>query len=123
MSSNQFDQHRVLVAPLFHFGRDDLMLAGGKGANLGELSRAGFDVPPGFIITTVAYDLLLQENDFQPRLAAPILSTASRMHPPTFGTRWQKNWDGTYKLRSGCRRWNSLRMSLASAPRVPHQAT
>jgi len=74
MSSNQFDQHRVLVAPLFHFGRDDLMLAGGKGANLGELSRAGFDVPPGFIITTVAYDLLLQENDFQPRLAGVFAS-------------------------------------------------
>lgn len=28
---------------------------GGKGANLGELSNAGFSVPPGFCITTSAY--------------------------------------------------------------------
>lgn len=36
-------------------GRDDLAVAGGKGANLGELVRAGFDVPDGFVITTAAY--------------------------------------------------------------------
>lgn len=30
-------------------------LVGGKGANLGELTRAGFNVPNGFIITTNAY--------------------------------------------------------------------
>jgi pyruvate,water dikinase len=28
---------------------------GGKGANLGELTRAGLPVPPGFCVTTVAY--------------------------------------------------------------------
>src|SRR5215831_15316862 len=28
---------------------------GGKGANLGELPRAGFPVPPGFCVTTAAY--------------------------------------------------------------------
>src|SRR6185369_7417282 len=50
------------------------ILAGGKGANLGELSRAGFDVPPGFVITTRAYDLLLQENDLQTRLASLLAS-------------------------------------------------
>jgi phosphohistidine swiveling domain-containing protein len=57
-----------LVAPLARFGRADLDLAGGKGANLGELSRAGFDVPPGFVITTAAYDLLLQENGLDSRI-------------------------------------------------------
>ena len=56
------------VTPLSHFRRGDLILAGGKGANLGELSQAGFDVPPGFVITTTAYDLLLQNNGFQDRL-------------------------------------------------------
>ena len=35
-----------------------LGLAGGKGANLGEMIKAGFPVPPGFIINTSAY------NDF-----------------------------------------------------------
>src|SRR5262245_52916100 len=28
---------------------------GGKGANLGEVTRAGFPVPPGFCVTTAAY--------------------------------------------------------------------
>ena len=63
-----------LVSPLDHFGRNDVALAGGKGANLGELSRAGFDVPPGFVITTAAYDLLPQENDLQTRLITLLAS-------------------------------------------------
>jgi pyruvate,water dikinase len=65
MSTNRFDNHALRIATLPHFGRNDLAIAGGKGANLGELSQAGFNVPPGFIITTAAYDLLLQENNFQ----------------------------------------------------------
>jgi pyruvate,water dikinase len=32
-----------------------LLEVGGKGANLGELTRAGFPVPPGFCVTTAAY--------------------------------------------------------------------
>lgn len=44
-----------LVVPLSALGARDLPLAGGKGANLGELIRAGFPVPDGFVITTEAY--------------------------------------------------------------------
>jgi phosphohistidine swiveling domain-containing protein/putative Ca2+/H+ antiporter (TMEM165/GDT1 family) len=44
---------------LADFGASDLASAGGKGANLGELSRAGFPVPAGFIITTGAYESML----------------------------------------------------------------
>ncbi len=43
------------VRALGELGRDDLELAGGKGANLGELVRAGLPVPPGFVVTTEAY--------------------------------------------------------------------
>ncbi len=35
--------------------RDSLPIAGGKAANLGELTRAGFPVPNGFCVTTAAY--------------------------------------------------------------------
>ncbi len=35
--------------------RADVAQAGGKGANLGELTRAGFPVPPGFVVTAAAY--------------------------------------------------------------------
>ena len=33
----------------------DLPRVGGKGANLGEMTRAGFPVPPGFCVTTDAF--------------------------------------------------------------------
>lgn len=36
-------------------GKDDGALVGGKGANLGELTRAGLPVPRGYIITAQAY--------------------------------------------------------------------
>ena len=44
-----------LVVPLSTLGAHDLPIAGGKGANLGELIRAGFPVPDGFVVTTEAY--------------------------------------------------------------------
>jgi pyruvate,water dikinase len=75
MSVAQFDIHAPLfVAPLSYFRSGNLALAGGKGANLGELLQAGFDVPPGFIITTAAYDLFLQKNGLQTRLADMLAS-------------------------------------------------
>jgi pyruvate,water dikinase len=33
---------------------------GGKGASLGELTFAGIDVPPGFVVTTRAFELFLE---------------------------------------------------------------
>ena len=44
-----------LVVGLEELGRGDLEVAGGKGANLGELIRAGLPVPGGFVVTTDAY--------------------------------------------------------------------
>jgi len=54
-----------VVAPLSHFDRGSIVLAGGKGANLGELIKGGFQVPRGFVITTAAYDLLIQATGLQ----------------------------------------------------------
>lgn len=36
-------------------GRQDVAVAGGKGANLGEMVRAGLPVPPGFVVTVEAF--------------------------------------------------------------------
>lgn len=44
-----------LVLDLCAVSRDDVERVGGKAANLGELIRAGFCVPPGFCVTTNAY--------------------------------------------------------------------
>jgi len=58
----------VLVADLAQLGAQDLARDGGKAANLGESLRAGFPVPPGFVITTTAYDLVVNCNSLQPAL-------------------------------------------------------
>ncbi len=43
-------------------GVNDIPIAGGKAANLGELTSAGFEVPPGFVLTTESYDYFLESN-------------------------------------------------------------
>lgn len=47
------------VVALERLGATDLARAGGKGANLGELCRAGLPVPPGFCVTTDGYRAFL----------------------------------------------------------------
>src|SRR5207248_1595259 len=57
-----------LVCLLTEVGNDDGALAGGKGANLGELLRAGLPVPPGFVVTTAAYRTFVAANSLQPEI-------------------------------------------------------
>lgn len=42
--------------------KEDVEIAGGKGANLGELTQAGIPVPPGFVITARTYDQFMKET-------------------------------------------------------------
>ena len=66
-------EHRYapsIVVPLTALRRDALALAGGKGANLGELIGAGLPVPPGFCITTVAYEMMAAEAGLEAILDA-----------------------------------------------------
>jgi rifampicin phosphotransferase len=56
-------------------GSETKDLVGGKGANLGFCAQAGFDVPPGFIITTDAYTEFLQATGLD-RVIAEAMSTA-----------------------------------------------
>jgi phosphoenolpyruvate synthase/pyruvate phosphate dikinase len=51
-------------------GKDDLAIAGGKGANLGELSRAGLPVPSGFVVTTGAYDACVEGSGSSEEIVA-----------------------------------------------------
>ncbi|MEM7126834.1 MAG: phosphoenolpyruvate synthase [Chloroflexota bacterium] len=44
-----------LTLPFTQISAADLPKVGGKGANLGELTQAGFKVPPGFCVTTDAF--------------------------------------------------------------------
>jgi rifampicin phosphotransferase len=55
----------TFVVPLADFGQADLAQAGGKGANLGELVRAGLPVPDGFVVTTDAYTSVISPLDLK----------------------------------------------------------
>jgi pyruvate,water dikinase len=51
-------------------GRGDIPLVGGKGANLGEMLRANIPVPPGFIVTAVAYARFIEQSGLHGRIDA-----------------------------------------------------
>lgn len=53
----------------FHeLDRRDVASAGGKGANLGEMARAGLPVPAGFVVTAEAYRDFLQQEQLAERM-------------------------------------------------------
>ncbi len=55
-------------------GKDDVPLAGGKGANLGEMTRAGLPVPPDFIVTSDAYFAFLDAAALRDKIAQVLAS-------------------------------------------------
>ena len=59
-----------LTLPFDDIDRTALSTAGGKAANLGELMRAGLPVPPGFCVTTAAYEVVAEEAGLGPILDA-----------------------------------------------------
>ena len=66
-----------VIAWFEEIGKADIPIAGGKGANLGELTRARVPVPPGFIVTTDAYSHFIKEA----RLTQKISSYLKALDP------------------------------------------
>jgi pyruvate,water dikinase len=54
--------YKPLVLFFKDVDKDSLPEVGGKGANLGEMTQAGFPVPNGFAVTVASYDIFLEEN-------------------------------------------------------------
>lgn len=48
--------------------KEDIPIAGGKGANLGELTNAGIPVPPGFVITAETYEEFITSTKIKPKI-------------------------------------------------------
>ena len=76
----------------------DLLRVGGKGLNLGKLTRAGFSVPNGFCVTTDAYRLSVQglseqnegsikDIELSPKLIAEIRIAEEKLRTTTFAVR------------------------------------
>ncbi len=53
----------------FHeIDKEDVEIVGGKGANLGEMTQAGFPVPGGFVVTSAAYKHMIEENQLADKI-------------------------------------------------------
>ncbi|WP_456434908.1 phosphoenolpyruvate synthase [Methanopyrus sp.] len=48
--------------------KDDVDVAGGKGANLGEMTQAGLPVPPGFVVLSTAYNEFLERTGLEEKI-------------------------------------------------------
>lgn len=59
-----------VIAWFDEIGKENIPIAGGKGANLGEMTRNKVPVPPGFIVTADAYFQFLREAELTDRLRA-----------------------------------------------------
>ena len=58
-----------LVIDFKKVDKGDIPLVGGKGANLGEMTKAGFPVPPGFVVTSASYWKFLADNHLRTKIS------------------------------------------------------
>ncbi|MCX6744196.1 MAG: hypothetical protein NTX82_01590 [Candidatus Parcubacteria bacterium] len=61
-----------LIMNFKELSKNDTHLAGGKGASLGEMTRVGIPVPPGFVVTAKAFDRFLAETDLTQEVEAQL---------------------------------------------------
>lgn len=52
-----------LVLPFKKINKSSVSQAGGKGASLGEMTQAGLQVPPGFVVLASTFDRFMEEAD------------------------------------------------------------
>jgi pyruvate,water dikinase len=90
---------------LERLGRDDTITAGGKGANLGELLRAGVSVPAGFVVTASGYLASLDEGGVRQEIR-DLASTGAATA------------DSGEELAATCARLQSLVHKVGVAPAV-----
>ena len=63
---------RCITSWFADIGLGDRPMVGGKGGSLGELTRAGIAVPPGFVVCTDAFESFIRALDAEEPLRAPI---------------------------------------------------
>jgi len=70
-----------VIAWFADVGIADRPTVGGKGGSLGELTRAGIAVPPGFVVTTAAFELFLAALEAR----APVRAKVEALDPDDLG--------------------------------------
>lgn len=63
-------------------GLQDRPQVGGKGGSLGELQKAGIDVPPGFVVKTGAFERFVESME----RAAPVRARVEALNPDDLDT-------------------------------------
>src|SRR3989338_7506935 len=54
------------IKPFSQLSKKDVLIAGGKGASLGEMTRADIPVPPGFVILADGFEYFINETPKSP---------------------------------------------------------
>ena len=62
-------EKKMFVCWYEELGKEHAPVVGKKCANLGEMTRLGLDVPPGFALTLALYEMFLQDSGLGERLA------------------------------------------------------
>ncbi|MGD0819024.1 MAG: PEP/pyruvate-binding domain-containing protein, partial [Methanomassiliicoccales archaeon] len=73
------------ITNIADLSKNDIPIAGGKAANLGELVSAGFNVPPGFVLTTLSYDDFISANNLVPTINEVLASVDVNSEPSLQG--------------------------------------
>ena len=59
-----------LIRNFQNLRKNDIAIAGGKGASLGEMTQTGISVPAGFVILASVFDRFLEETDISVEIEA-----------------------------------------------------
>ena len=65
-----------LVRHFSKINKNNVDLAGGKGASLGEMSQAGIPVPPGYVVLSTAFEQFIEQTNIRAEIDA-ILHTVN----------------------------------------------
>lgn len=112
--------------------KEEAPSAGGKGASLGEMTRAKMPVPPGFVILSTAFERFLEETDLNVEIDA-ILHTVKtkKMHTVEYASekiqtlmlRAQMPEDIAKEITSGFKELNAQYVAVRSSATAEDSAT
>ena len=66
-----------MIVDFINLKKEDISIAGGKGANLGEMTAANINVPRGFVLTADSYKDYLRNNNIEPIIKKSIEDAAN----------------------------------------------
>ncbi|HBK34992.1 hypothetical protein A2239_01445 [Candidatus Uhrbacteria bacterium RIFOXYA2_FULL_40_9] len=70
---------KELIKPFSALSKKSVKEAGGKGASLGEMTKAGIPVPPGFVLLANAFETFLEETDLTVEIETILKTVDHRM--------------------------------------------